>query len=139
LSLSNAGISWIANLSTDRKFLQTNFPNPNLIFKSILIQTTGTNPTNTNEQARNQRGCKGGEVPLGNFSYPLKKCVVHNLKILDTVQNIWAPLGKLFAPPGVLSSNEPGNNGDVQRFNVVLQKAAQGTDKLSVESQFITQ
>jgi len=46
---------------------------------------------------------QGGEAPLENFSPPLEKCVGHNLKILDIVQKIWAPLGKLFAPPGVPS------------------------------------
>jgi len=45
----------------------------------------------------------GGEPPLGNFSPPLEKCVGHNLKILDIFQKVWAPLGKLFAPPGVPS------------------------------------
>jgi len=34
-------------------------------------------------------------------SCPLQKCVGRSLKILDIVQKIWAPLGKLFAPPGV--------------------------------------
>jgi len=43
-----------------------------------------------------------GEAPLENFSPPLEKCV-GSLKLLDIVQNIWAPLGKLFAPPGVAS------------------------------------
>jgi len=54
----------------------------------------------TTYQASNQ----GGETSLENFSPPLEKCGGHNLKILDIVQKIWAPLGKLFAPPGVLSS-----------------------------------
>jgi len=44
-------------------------------------------------QARNQGG---GEVPL-------EKCVGHNLKLLDTIQKIWPPLRKLFAPPGIPS------------------------------------
>jgi len=35
--------------------------------------------------------------------FPLEECVGHSLKILDIVQKIWAPLGKLFAPPGVPS------------------------------------
>jgi len=34
---------------------------------------------------------------------PLEKCVGHSLKLLDIVQKIWAPLGKLFVPPGVPS------------------------------------
>jgi len=41
-------------------------------------------------QARNHEG-----------EAPLEKCVEHSLKILDIVQKIWAPLGKLFSPPGV--------------------------------------
>jgi len=36
-------------------------------------------------------------------SPPVEKCVGHNLKIWDIVQKFWAPLGKLFAPPGVPS------------------------------------
>ena len=50
-------------------------------------------------QARNQGG---GEVPR-KFLPPLEKWSEHNLNILGMVQKIWAPLGKLFAPPGVLS------------------------------------
>jgi len=50
-------------------------------------------------QARNQ----GGVAPVENFSPPLEECVGHSLKLLDTVQNFWAPLSKLFAPPGVPS------------------------------------
>jgi len=39
-------------------------------------------------QARNQ----GPKPPLENFSPPsLEKCVGHSLKLLDTVQKIWAP------------------------------------------------
>jgi len=34
---------------------------------------------------------------------PLEKCVGHNLKISDIVKRFWAPLGTLFAPPGVPS------------------------------------
>jgi len=45
------------------------------------------------KQARNQWGLRP----------PLEKCVGHNLKTLDIVQKFWAPLGKLFAPPGVPS------------------------------------
>jgi len=44
---------------------------------------------------------RGGEALLEKFSTPLEKFVGHSLKLLDTVQNIWAPLRKLFAPPGV--------------------------------------
>jgi len=41
-----------------------------------------------------------GEKPLlENLSSPLEKCVGHSLKLLDTVQKIWDPLRKLFAPP----------------------------------------
>jgi len=43
-------------------------------------------------QARNLRGRRRGEAPLENFSPPLEKCVGYILKILDIVQNIWAPL-----------------------------------------------
>jgi len=49
-------------------------------------------------QARNQGG---RSLPIENVSPPLEKCVGHSLKLLDMVQKIWAPLGKLFAPPGV--------------------------------------
>jgi len=38
---------------------------------------------------------RGAKPPLENFG--------HNLEILDIVQKIWAPLGKLFAPPGGLN------------------------------------
>jgi len=44
---------------------------------------------------------RGGEAPLEKFLPHLEKCVGHNLKILDIVPKIWAPLRKLFAPPGV--------------------------------------
>ena len=47
-------------------------------------------------QARNP-GAQGATPPLENFSLPLEKCVGHSLKLLDIVQKIWAPLGKLFA------------------------------------------
>jgi len=50
-------------------------------------------------QDRNQRG--GG--PTRKFFAPAGKCVGRSLKILNIVQKIWAPLGKLFAPPGVPS------------------------------------
>jgi len=44
-----------------------------------------------------------GEAPLEKVSPPLEKCVGYSLKILDIVQKIWAPLRKLFTPPGVPS------------------------------------
>jgi len=47
-------------------------------------------------QARNQ----GGFAPLERFSPSLEKCVGRSLKILDIVQKILAPLGKLFALHG---------------------------------------
>jgi len=43
------------------------------------------------------------EVTKKNFCPLLEEFVGHSLKILDIVQNIWAPLGKLFAPTGVPS------------------------------------
>jgi len=46
---------------------------------------------------------RGGEASLENFSPSLEKCVGHNLKILDTVEKLRAPLRKLFAPPGAPS------------------------------------
>jgi len=46
------------------------------------------------------RGGAGGESPLYLFA-PLEKCVEDSLKILDIVWKIWAPLRKVFAPPGV--------------------------------------
>ena len=50
------------------------------------------------------RGCAGGaKPPLETFLAPLEKCVGHSLKIFDIVQKFWAPLGNLFAPPGVPS------------------------------------
>jgi len=42
-----------------------------------------------------------GEKPPTKLFAPLEKCVGHNLKTFDIVQKFWAPLGKLFAPPGV--------------------------------------
>jgi len=53
-------------------------------------------------QARNQ-GAQRGESPPRKSFVPLGKCVGHSLKLSDIVQNMWAPLGKLFAPPGVPS------------------------------------
>ena len=53
------------------------------------------------DQARNQGLRRKGEAPLEKFLPHLEKCVGHNLKILDIVPKIWAPLRKLFAPPGV--------------------------------------
>jgi len=52
-------------------------------------------------QARNQEGAGGDEAPpLEIFLPPVEKCVGSSLKTLNKVQKIWAPLGKLFAPPG---------------------------------------
>ena len=53
-------------------------------------------------QDRNQGGA-GGRIPLEKFSSPQQKFVGYILKLLDIVQKIWAPLRKLFAPPGVPS------------------------------------
>jgi len=71
------------------------------------------------QQSRNQ----GGRNPLEKIFPPLEKCVGHNFKLLDTVQNIWAPLRKLFAPPGVTSwlrawfaERETQQNGAVTRM-----------------------
>ena len=40
------------------------------------------------DQAHNQ----GGEDPPIKFLKALEKCIGHRLKLLDTVQKIWAPL-----------------------------------------------
>jgi len=56
----------------------------------------------THSQARNQ-GSQGGFAPLENFPPPLKKCLGQSSNLLDTVQKIWAPLKKLFAPLGAPS------------------------------------
>jgi len=53
---------------------------------------------------RNQARNQGGTKP------PLEKCVGHSLKILDIVQKIWVPLGKLFASPGVQAGYGPGRD-----------------------------
>jgi len=45
---------------------------------------------------------RGGESPLEKFS-TLEKCVGHSVKLFNIFKKIWAPLGKLFAPPGVPS------------------------------------
>jgi len=50
-----------------------------------------------------RRGAGEAKPPMENFSPLLEKCVRHRLKVLDIVQKIWAPLRKLFAPPGVPS------------------------------------
>jgi len=42
------------------------------------------------------RGAQRGEAPLESFSPPLEKFVGYILKLLDIVEKIWAPLGKLF-------------------------------------------
>jgi len=49
----------------------------------------------------NRPATRGAKPTLENFSLPLEKCVGHNLIILDIVPKILAPLGKIFAPPGV--------------------------------------
>jgi len=46
---------------------------------------------------------EGGFPYLQKFSPSLEKCVGHGLKLIDIVLKIWAPLRKLFAPPGVPS------------------------------------
>jgi len=46
-------------------------------------------------------GAGEAKYPLEKFSTPLDKCVGYSLKIVYIVQKIWAPLRKLFAPPGV--------------------------------------
>jgi len=46
---------------------------------------------------------RGGAKPARNFFASLEKCVGYSVKILDIVNNIWSPLRKLFAPPGVPS------------------------------------
>jgi len=46
---------------------------------------------------------RGKSAPRKFFALLPEKCVGHSFKILDIVQKIWAPLGKLFAPPGVPS------------------------------------
>jgi len=48
-------------------------------------------------------GAGEAKPPLEKFSPSLEKCVGYNLKILDIVQKVCAPLRKLFAPPGVPS------------------------------------
>ena len=58
--------------------------------------------------ARNQGSTEGAQPPLNIFSLPLENCVGHNLKILNIVQKICAPLGKLFAPHGVPAGYGPG-------------------------------
>ena len=50
---------------------------------------------------------RGAKPTLEKFLTPLEKCVGHSLKILGIVQQILAPLGKLFAPPGVPSWLRP--------------------------------
>jgi len=47
------------------------------------------------------KGAGWANPPLENFSPPQEKFVGYILKLLDIVQKIWAPLRKLFAPPGV--------------------------------------
>jgi len=47
-------------------------------------------------------GAGWANLPRKFFS-PLEKCIGYSLKILDIFKKIWAPLRKLFAPPGVPS------------------------------------
>jgi len=51
-------------------------------------------------QARNQGGAGEAKPPRKYFAL-MEKSVGHNVKYI--VQKFWAPLGKLFAPPGVAS------------------------------------
>jgi len=59
--------------------------------------------TDAANQARNQRRRREAKPPLEKFYPPSEKCAGHNLKLLDIVQKFWAPLRKLFTPPGVPS------------------------------------
>ena len=68
-----------------------------ICLKQTFLDTTQLGGT---AQTHNQGGAK---PPLEHFSPPLEKCVGYSLKLLDIVQKIWAPLRKLFAPPGVPS------------------------------------
>ena len=52
--------------------------------------------------ARNQSGAGGVKPPRRIFALP-EKYVGQSLKLLDIIKEIWAPLGKHFAPPGVPS------------------------------------
>jgi len=45
---------------------------------------------------------RGEKSPFKFFRPSMEKCVGRCLNIFDIVQKIWAPLEKLFAPPGVL-------------------------------------
>jgi len=55
---------------------------------------------NSNETRPVTMGCES--APRKLFAL-LEKCLGHSLKLLDSVQKIWAPLEKHFAPPGVPS------------------------------------
>ena len=46
---------------------------------------------------------RGDKASLEKFLPLLEKCIGHSLTLLDIVQKIWAPLGKLFVPSGVPS------------------------------------
>jgi len=39
-----------------------------------------------------------GDPPTIKMFAPMEECVGHSFKILDVIQKIWAPHGKLFAP-----------------------------------------
>jgi len=54
------------------------------------------------------RGGAGGASSPRNFFASLEKCVGHSLKLLDTVQKIWAPLRKLLSPPVSQAGYGPG-------------------------------
>jgi len=70
--------------------------------RSVKVQICKNPKMTLWKQARNQ-GAQGGRSPLEKCSTPLEKCVGHSFKMLDIVQKIKVPLGKLFAPPGVPS------------------------------------
>jgi len=53
-------------------------------------------------QARKQGGAGERSIPSKNFP-SLEKCAGHSLKLLDKIQQLWAPIRKLFAPSGVPS------------------------------------
>jgi len=84
------------------KVAYENFANVVRIYISIL-QIKIIIITFRTTQARNQGGGRRGAKRPRKLFVPLEKCFGHHLKILDIVQKIWSPLGKLFAPPGVPS------------------------------------
>jgi len=70
-------------------------------------------------QACNQESA-GGRIPPSKFLPTLENRVGHKLKLLYTVQKIWAPLRKLFAPPGVISWLWVCFTGLLRRFTIFL-------------------